>query len=328
MNNVQEAMPNVKTAQLCRLFQVPRSSFYYRSTRQVEVHEAVTKVVEEMAGQWPKFGYLGLTGQMKYEEKLDPKGRPIGERRVKRALKELGLLKKPVVRKVRTTNSEHSLPRFENLVKDRVATCPDEIWAADITYISLGSGHVYLAVILDLFTRCIRGWHLSRSLEGDLTVIALKKAFDAEGTNLRAGHCPTIHHSDQGGQYAATAYVNLLESKGVLVSMAAVGCPEENGYAERWMRTLKEDHVQMSEYNDFWDAQAQIGTFIEQVYQRKRVHSKLGYLPPAVFEERWWKTRASEVLLSGGDDALVACPPPFPVAKIALPLRGENATIS
>ena len=321
MNNVQEAMPSIKTAQLCRLFQVPRSSFYYRSTRQVKVHEAVTRTVEEMAGQWPKFGYLGLTGQMKYDKKLDPKGKPIGQRRVKRALKELGLLKKPVVRKVRTTNSEHSLPRFENLVKDRVATCPDEIWASDITYVSLGSGHVYLAVILDLFTRCIRGWHLSRSLEGDLTMIALKKAFDA-------GRCPTIHHSDQGGQYAATAYVNLLKSKGILVSMASVGCPEENGYAERWMRTLKEDHVQMSEYSDFWDAQTQIGTFIEEVYQRKRVHSKLGYLPPAVFEERWWKARASEVLLSGGDDALVACPPPFPVAQIALPIRGENATIS
>jgi transposase InsO family protein len=321
MTQVQEAMPNVKTTQLCRLFQVPRSSFYYRSTRQVEVHEAVTKTVEEMAGQWPKFGYLGLTGQMRHEKKLDPKGKSIGERRVKRALKELGLIRKPTVRKVRTTNSEHSLPRFENLVKDRVATCPDEIWAADITYISLGSGHVYLAVILDLFTRCIRGWHLSRSLEGDLTMIALKKAFDA-------GHCPKIHHSDQGGQYAAKAYVNLLESKGVLVSMAAVGCPEENGYAERWMRTLKEDHVQMSEYRDFWDAQAQIGMFIEEVYQRKRVHSKLGYLPPAVFEERWWKAKASEVLLRGGDDALGTCPPPLPEVQIALPLRGENATIS
>ncbi|WP_395093443.1 integrase core domain-containing protein [Armatimonas sp.] len=122
--------------------------------------------------------------------------------------------------------------------------------------------------------------------------------------------------------------MNLLKSKGVLVSMASVGCPEKNGYAERWMRTLKADHVQMSEYTDFWDAQAQIGIFIEEVYQRKRVHSKLGYLPPAVFEERWRETRASEVLLSGGSDALVACPPPFPVAKIALPIQGENVTIS
>jgi hypothetical protein len=98
--------------------------------------------------------------------------------------------------------------------------------------------------------------------------------------------------------------------------------------AERWMCTLKEDHVQMSEYRDFWDAQAQIGTFIEEVYQRKRVHSKLGYLPPAVFEERWWATKASEMLLSGGDDALLACPPPVPVAQIALPLWSENATIA
>jgi transposase InsO family protein len=142
---------------------------------------------------------------MKYEKKLDPKGMPIGERRVKRALKERGLLTKPVGRKVRTTNSEHCLPRFENLVKDRAATRPDEIWAADITDISLGNGHVYLAVLLDLFTRYIRGWHLSRSLEGDLMMIALKKAFDA-------GHCPTIHHRDQGGQHAAIACVNLLES--------------------------------------------------------------------------------------------------------------------
>ena len=94
------------------------------------------------------------------------------------------------------------------------------------------------------------------------------------------------------------------------------------------MRTLKEDHVQMSEYSDFWDAQAQIGVFIEEVYQRKRVHSKLGYLPPAVFEECWWKTRASEGLLSGSGDASGTCPLPFPVAKVALPIRGENATIS
>ena len=166
---------------------------------------------------------------MRHDKKLDVKGKTIGKRRIKRALKELGLLKKPAVHKVRTTNSEHSLPHLENLVKDRAATYPDEIWAADITYVSQGNGNVYLAVILDLFTRCIRGWHLSRSLEGELTMITLKKAFDS-------GRCQTIHHSDQGGQYAATAYVNLLESRGVLVSMASVGCPEENGYVERWMR--------------------------------------------------------------------------------------------
>ena len=194
-------------------------------------------------------------------------------------MKELGLVRKPRTRKVRTTNSEHGYPRFENLVKNRVATRPDEIWAADITYVRLGSGFVYLSVILDLFTRAIRGWHLSRSLEGDVTLIALRSA-------LEAGRCPVIHH-DQGVQYAASYYVKLLQSRGVEISMAAVGCPEENGFAERWMRTLKEDHVTLSEYRDFWDARAQIGEFIEEVYQKKRVHSSLDYLPPTVFEQRW-----------------------------------------
>ena len=278
MRHVQEAMPRVKTAQLCRVFEVPRSSFYRRSIRQEEVQ--LRKAVEEMAAAWPRFGYEGITGQLRFEKIRDDKGKPIGERRVKRVMKELGLLRKPRVRKVRTTNSEHPYPRFENLVKNRAAICPDEIWAADLTYVRLGSGFVYLSVILDLFTRAVRGWHLSRSLEGDLTLIALQNALESE-------RCPAIHHSEQGVQYAASDYVKLLQSQSVEISMAAVGCPEENGFAERWMRTLKEDHVTLSEYRDFWDARAQIGEFIEEVYQKKRVHSSLGYLPPAVFEERW-----------------------------------------
>jgi len=241
---------------------------------------------------------------------MDPQGKPIGERRVKQALKERGLLRKPHARKVRTTNrgpnSEHGLSRFENLVKERQATCPDEIWASDITYVKLGSSFVYLSVILDLFTRSIRGWHLSRSLGGEATLIALKKALDL-------GRCPQVHHSDQGVQYAADDYVKLLQSRGVAISMAAVGCPEENGFVERWMRTLKEDHVNMSEYADFPDCQAQIGGFIEEVYQRKRVHSSLGYLPPAVFEERWWETKDRKGSKSDGGESLVKLPKPLPV---------------
>lgn len=302
--HVQEAMPKVKIAQLCRVFEVPRSSFYYRSSRRDE--SAVRKTVEEVAAAWPRFGYQGLTGQLRFEEKSDAQGKPIGERRVKRALKELGLLRKPRARKVRTTNSEHGYSRFENLVKDRQATCPDEIWASDLTYIKLGSGFVYLSVILDLFTRSIRGWHLSRSLCGEAPLLALKKALDL-------GHPPQVHHSDQGVQYAADDYVKLLKSRGVAISMAAVGCPEENGFAERWMRTLKEDHVSMSEYKDFWDCEAQIGQFIEEVYQRKRVHSSLGYLPPAVFEERWWEAKARKGSQSEGGETLVKSPKTLPV---------------
>jgi putative transposase len=166
-------MPQVKITQLCRVFSVPRSSFYHRSTRQDEAK--LRSAVEEMAAAWPRFGYEGICGQLRFEGITDGKGKPIGERRVKRVLKELGLLRKPRPRQVRTTNSEHGYPRFENLVKNRVATHPDEIWAADITYVRLGSGFVYLSVILDLFTRAIRGWHLSRSLEGDGTLVALEE---------------------------------------------------------------------------------------------------------------------------------------------------------
>lgn len=303
MLHVQEAMPEVKVSTLCRLFEISRSSFYYRSSRRDE--SEVRKTVEEVAAAWPRFGYQGLTGQLRFEEKSDPRGKPIGERRVKRLLKEMGLLRKPCARKIRTTNSEHGLSRFENLVKDRQATFPDEIWASDITYVKLGSGFVYLSVILDLFTRSIRGWHLSRSLGGEAPMTALKKA-------LESGRRPQIHHSDQGVQYAAEDYVKLLKSRGVAISMAAVGCPEENGFAERWMRTLKEDHVSMSEYTGFIDCQAQIGEFIEEVYQRKRVHSSLGYLPPAVFEERWWEAKARSASQSDGGESLVKLPKPLP----------------
>lgn len=292
MRTVQETIPEVKTAHLCRLFGVPRSSFYFQSTKRDET--AVYEAVEQAAATWPRFGYEGLRDQLRFEGKTDPFGRPIGDRRVRRILSEKGLLKKPYPRKVKTTNSLHDFGRFPNLVKERVATAPDEIWAADITYIRLGSGFVYLAVVMDLFTRCIRGWHLSRRLDGQLSLAALKRA-------MQEGRCTQIHHSDQGVQYAARAYVALLESRKVAVSMASIGCPEENGFAERWMRTIKEEHVTLSEYADFADARLQIGEFIEQVYQRKRVHSCLVLpgerrvaLPPAIFEQRWRALKAGE----------------------------------
>jgi putative transposase len=176
-------------------------------------------------------------------------------------------LAKPPKRRIRTTNSNHEHPRYENQVKELEVTRPNQVWVADITYIALGSGFVYLAVIMDVFTRSIRGWALSRSIDGDLTLTALKRA-------LAVGP-PEIHHSDQGVQYAAADYVALLKSQEVAISMAAVGCPEENDYAERLMRTIKEEHVSLTEYSDFADAKAQIDRFLNEVYQHKRIHSSL-----------------------------------------------------
>lgn len=153
---------------------------------------------------------------------------------------------------------------------------PDQVWVSDITYIRLGQEFIYLAVIMDVFTRAIRGWRLSRSLDVSLSLEALNMAL--------SDSVPQIHHSDQGVQYAATEYVTVLKAHQVAISMAAVGQAEENGYAERLMRTIKEEEVDLSDYQTFADAQGQIRRFLEDVYMTKRIHSSLGYLTPAEFE--------------------------------------------
>jgi putative transposase len=138
---------------------------------------------------------------------------------------------------------------------------------------------VYLAVLMDVFTRCIRGWHLGRSLVQGLTITAWERAFVVGR--------PEIHHSDQGVRDAATAYVEMLSTAGSQISMASVGEPKENGYAERLMRTIKEEEVDLTEYEDFADAWRQLGRFLDDVYNRKRIHSALGYLTPSEFEQQW-----------------------------------------
>ena len=183
-------------------------------------------------------------------------------------------LQRPVKRrKTRTTNSQHDFPRYPNRVGGMDITRPDQVWVADITYIR------YLAVIMDVHTRAVRGCYLSRSLDRELTLTALRRAL--------VDRVPDIHHSDQGVQYACGDYTDLLREHGVQISMAAVGKPEDNGYAERLMRTIKEEEVDLSEYADFHDAYRSIGRFLDEVYTQKRIHSALGYLAPAEFEENW-----------------------------------------
>ena len=192
---------------------------------------------------------------------------------------ELGLAGAPPVRKTRTTDSGHAFPRYPNLVEDLKIRRPEQVWVADITYIRLHDEFVYLAVVMDVFTRSIRGWHLGRDLDQGLTLAALERALVVA--------VPTIHHSDQGVQYAATLYVERLQKLGVKPSMAAIGEPRENGFAERLVRTIKEEEVDLSDYRDFAEARGQIGHFIDAVYNLKRIHSSLGYLTPQEFEEQW-----------------------------------------
>src|SRR5262249_3902744 len=155
-------------------------------------------------------------------------------------------------RRRRTTDSRHNFPRYPNLVERLEVIRPDQLWVADITYVRLREEFVYLAILMDVFTRRVRGWELGRSLDQGLSLAALKRA-------MGKGPRPEIHHSDQGVQYAATAYPDMLAGRGVAISMAAVGRPEENGFAERLMRTIREEEIDLSEYRDFADACQQLG---------------------------------------------------------------------
>jgi putative transposase len=263
---------------VCRLLGVPRSSIYY-AAQPVPDDEAMLKTaLLDLAGEWPTYGYRRLTAMMR---RLDW---PVNGKRVRRWMAELNLTGAPPTRGKRTTNSDHPFPRYPNFVKDLEITRPDQVWVADITYIRLRREFVYLAILMDVFTRNIRGWHLGRNLDQGLTLAALERALVVA--------TPQVHHSDQGVQYAATAYVERLQKLGVNLSMAAIGEPRENGYAERLMRTIKEEEVNLSDYQDFADAHRQIMSFLDDVYNIKRIHSALGYLTPREFEDQWRSERA------------------------------------
>jgi transposase InsO family protein len=250
---------------------VPASSFYYRPASENE--SELKAAIGELAGQWPTYGYRRITAELKRA------GWTVNHKRVARLMAEMGLQAKVKRTGKRTTNSDHDGPRFANLVHDLAVVRPDQVWVGDITYIRLWHGFVYLAVIMDVFTRAIRGWALERDLDHSLTIIALNRA-------LRTGR-PEIHHSDQGVQYAATDYLDQLHAAQVAISMADVAAAWQNGYAERLMRTIKEEEVYLSEYVDYHDALSQLGRFLDEVYMHKRIHSALGYLTPAEFESQW-----------------------------------------
>jgi putative transposase len=258
---------------ICETLGMPRSTYYYRSQRGDESQLEVD--LETVAGQYPKYGTRRITHQLRRA----PYHYRINRKRVQRMMRQKRLLRPLKRAKYRTTDSQHPYPRYPNLVAELEITQPEQVWVCDITYVRLGQGFVFLAIVMDVFTRAIRGWNLSRSVDVDLTLVALQHA-------LSLG-IPEIHHSDQGIQYAAQAYTDLLKRYGIQISMAAQGKPEENGYAERLMRTLKEEEVDLSEYLDLDDARRQMGCFIEDVYLTKRIHSALGYLTPAEFEAAW-----------------------------------------
>jgi putative transposase len=257
----------------CDTVGMARSSYYYQAAEAPE-EAKLKEAIKETAAEWPTYGYRRMT------EQLNRRGWAVNRKRVQRLMRVMGIQGKNKRKKKRTTDSRHGFPRYPNLVLDMEIVRPDQVWVCDITYIRLHRGFVYLAVIMDVFTRGVRGWHLGRGLDHSLTLTALRRAL--------ANHSvPEVHHSDQGIQYAATAYTQVLQDAEVQVSMANRGEAWQNGYAERLIRTIKEEEVDLTEYLDYHDAYRQIGRFLDDVYIHKRIHSSLGYLTPAEFEAQW-----------------------------------------
>jgi transposase InsO family protein len=266
----------IPVERLCALAGVSRAGFYRSRSAAPESdpNMDLRDEIQRIAVEWPCYGWRRVHAE------LWRRGWMVNHKPVRRIMREDNLL---CIRRrkfvVATTDSKHGRPVYPNLAKGMKLTGINQLWIADITYIRLETEFVYLAVVLDAYSRRVIGWALGRTLEDDLTVAALRMAL-----LLRSPGSGLVHHSDRGVQYASYAYTEILKQHQVRISMSRKGNPYDNAACESFMKTLKYEEVYRQEYRDLAEAQSSIEQFLEKIYNGKRLHSALGYLPPVEFE--------------------------------------------